>query len=120
MTKPLKLHGVVAQLVEKHPDGTCIGSELVFQPDCDWHIRGEGDLLGQIRYTDPEDFTKEFGSKTLEKVMDGEIVKVTAKPPEELSLYPLHCPTKHKPWRKLTYDTIYPYKGDSKEMLSRS
>ncbi len=111
----LTLKGTVAQLITRDTQGVRIGSKLVFQPSQRWRIPEESDDLGQIEYTDPEQFVKEFGEATLEKVMQGELVQVATKPTPDLSFRGGPVRT----YRKVTTNVIYPIKGTS-ELLTSS
>ena len=109
------MRGVVAELVRYSADGTRVGSELVFRPECEWFIPKLGDNLAEVSFT-TEGFIKEFGASVLEKVMKGEIIPVEAKPSSDTEYR--RCPLKSKPWRKTSYKTVYPFEG-AREELSR-
>ncbi len=110
-----QLKGYVAQLITRALDGSRIGSKLVFQPSQNWYIIGDHDYLGEIEYNDPEDFIKEFGTQTLEKVMCGDVVPVIAKTPSELELSFSGGPV--RTFRKTTTNIIYPIKGTTEHLF---
>jgi len=92
-----------------------IGSKLIFQPSQNWYMIGDHDYLGEIEYTDPEEFCNEFGTQALEKVMCGEIVPVIAKQPNELNLSFSGGPIRN--FKKITSRIIYPIKGTSEILV---
>jgi len=110
-----QLKGVVTELITRALDGARIGSKLIFQPSQNWYMIGDHDYLGEIEYTDPEEFCNEFGTQALEKVMCGEIVPVIAKQPNELNLSFSGGPIRN--FKKITSRIIYPIKGTSEILV---